>query len=207
MSICISSCTIQEPIPVVSAPKNTPTILAIGDSLTIGYGLPESESYPSQLQNQLNVLGYNYIVQNAGISGDTTASLLSRIDWILEWENPSLIILCIGANDAFQWKSVADIETNIRTIIEKIQNKKIPILFAGMVAPYNLWKDYRAEYDSLFPRLAKEYNLPSMPFLLEWVALKSNLNQGDRIHPNKAGYTIVVANLLKILEKENLITK
>lgn len=193
-------------IPVVTD-KTEKVILALGDSLTIWLWLPEWESYPSQLQSRLGFLGYIYRVENAGISGDTTAGLLSRLDWVLEWDSPSLIILCIGANDAFQGKSVADIETNIRAIIEKIQNKKIPILFAGMVAPYNLGAQYRRQYDSLFPRLAKEYGLPFFPFFLEWVALKWTLNQDDRIHPNKAGYTIIVTNLIQILERENLIKK
>ncbi len=207
MSMLLSACTVQEPMTVVPLPTRTSTILALGDSLTIGYGLPEPESYPSQLQDQLSTRGYNYRVENAWISWDTSAGLLSRLDWVLEGDSPSLIILCIWGNDAFQGKSVADIEINIRTIIEKIKSKKIPMLLAGMVAPYNLWMDYRREYDSLFPKLAKEYALPFMPFLLEWVALKSDLNQADRIHPNTAGYTIVVRNLIQVLEREKLINK
>ncbi len=205
--LILSACGSDAPSAIVEIPKTEKVILALGDSLTIWLWLPESESYPSQLQNQLSTRGYNYVVQNAGISWDTTAGLLARMDWVLEWDSPDLIILCIGANDAFQWKSVADIETNTRAIIEKIQNKKIPILFAGMIAPYNLGTEYRAEYDALFPKLAKEYKLPFFPFLLEWVALKSNLNQADRIHPNKAGYTIIVTNILRILENEKLIHK
>lgn len=207
ISILLISCS-QRVIDVsIVTEKTTKTILALGDSLTIWLWLPESENYPSQLQGRLDTLWYHYRVENAGISWDTTAGLLSRMDWVLEWDSPDLIILCIGANDAFQGKSVTDIEINIRAIIEKIQNQKIPILFAGMVAPYNLWKDYRAEYDSLFPRLAKEYDMIYIPFLLEGVALQSNLNQADRIHPNKAGYTFIASNLIRVLEKEKLITK
>ena len=207
ISILLISCSQRViDVPIVTE-KTTKTILALGDSLTIWLWLPESESYPSLLQVRLDSLGYTYRIENAGISWDTTAGLLSRLDWVLEWDAPSLIILCIGANDAFQGKSVTDIETNIRTIIEKIQNKKIPILFAGMIAPYNLGTEYRSEYDALFPKLAKEYKLPFVPFLLEWVAMQTNLNQADRIHPNREWYTIVVENLITILEKEKLIMK
>lgn len=97
------------------------------------------DNYPTQLQAKLQSAGYNYTLQNAGVSGDTTAGLLSRLDWVLDMEtSPSLVILCIGANDAFQGKAVTDIEANLRAIIEKIQAKNIPILFAGMKAPLNL---------------------------------------------------------------------
>ena len=207
ISILLISCSQRViDVPIVTE-KTTKNILALGDSLTIWLWLPESESYPSQLQVRLDSLGYTYRIENAGISWDTTAGLLSRIDWVLEWDAPSLIILCIGANDAFQGKSVTDIETNIRAIIEKIQNKKIPILFAGMIAPYNLGTAYRSEYDALFPKLAKEYKLPFVPFLLEWVAMQTNPNQADRIHPNREWYAIMVENLIIILEKERLIVR
>ncbi len=115
-------------------------------------------------------------MQNAGISGDTSAGLLSRIDWILDSDDSTssgnttpfeFAILCIGANDAFQGKSPEDIENNIRVIIEKLQAKKIPILFAGMKAPLNLGGEYGRQYEAIFPRLAKEYNLVYMNFFLE----------------------------------------
>jgi acyl-CoA thioesterase I len=149
----------------------------------------------------------NYKLINAGISWDTTAGLLSRLDWALEWDTPSLVILCIGANDAFQGKDTTEIEKNLRQIIEKIQAKEIPILLAGMRAPLNLGIEYSKKYESLFPKLAKEYKLVFMPFFLEWVALKAQYNQDDRIHPNKAGYTIVVDNLMEILEGEGMVGK
>jgi acyl-CoA thioesterase I len=129
------------------------------------------------------------------------------MEWLLSEETPALAILCIGANDAFQGKSVEDIEKNIRTIIELLQSKNIPILFAGMKAPLNLGGDYGRKYEAMFPRLADEYDLVFMPFFLQGVALKASLNQDDRIHPTREGYTIVVENLLEILEDENLIEK
>ncbi len=204
----LTSCGASEPAKLSTTVPETPkTILALGDSLTAGYGLPESDSYPSQLEKKLREVGYDYRLINAWISWDTTAWLLSRLDWVLEWDTPSLVILCIGANDAFQGKSVADIESNLRSIIEKIQSKNIAILFAGMRAPLNLGWDYGSAYEAIFPRIAKEYKLPFMPFFLQWVALKWTLNQDDRIHPNKEWYAVVVENLVKVLEKEKLITK
>lgn len=137
------------------------------------------------------------------------------MDWILDSTNTSpastseyaLATLCIGGNDAFQGKSPEDIEKNIRAIIEKLQAKKIPILFAGMKAPLNLGGEYGKQYEAIFPRLAKEYKLIYMDFFLRGVALKANLNQDDRIHPTREGYAIVVENLMEILEEEELITK
>lgn len=188
-------------------------ILTLGDSLTAGYWLSEEDNYPSQLQKKLKENGYDYLVQNAWVSGDTSAGLLSRIDWILDSDDSTssgttttfqFAILCIGANDAFQGKSPEDIEKNIRAIIEKLQAKKIPILFAWMRAPLNLGGEYGRQYEAIFPRLAKEYNLVYMNFFLEWVALKASLNQEDRIHPTREGYTVVVDNLMKILERDFL---
>ena len=126
---------------------------------------------------------------------------------MLEGATPSLAILCIGANDAFQGKDVAEIEKNIRAIIEKLKSKNIPILLAGMRAPLNLGGEYGKSYEAIFPKLAKEYGLVFMPFLLQDVAMKGILNQDDRIHPNKAGYKIIVDHLMEILENEKLITQ
>ena len=203
----LSSCGREAPLSDTPVHTGTETILALGDSLTAGYGLPIESSYPSQLETKLGSLGYNYRVQNAGISWDTTAGLLSRLDWTLEWDTPSLVILCIGANDAFQWKAPEDIEANLRSIIEKIRAKNISILFAGMKAPLNLWGEYGRKYEAIFPKLAKEYDLPYIDWFLKGVALKGTLNQDDRIHPNREGYAIVVENLVKVLEKEKLITQ
>ncbi len=205
--IFLASCGENTQIPRIAPASSSGVILALGDSLTIGYGLPETESYPAQLEKRLQSKWYAYTVQNAGVSWDTSAGLLSRIDWILEGETPILAILCIGSNDVFQWKNVDDIEANIRSIIEKLQAKKIPILLAGMKAPFNLWKTYRDQYDGLFLKLAKEYKLTFMPFLLEWIALDPKFNQDDRIHPTSAGYWVVVDNLLPILEENKLIQK
>lgn len=210
ITACGSNDQLSTPIDTLWSQK---IILALGDSLTSWYWLSEEDSYPSQLQKKLKENGYDYLVQNAGISGDTSAGLLSRIDWILDSDDSAssgnmtsfqFAILCIGANDAFQGKSPEDIEKNIRVIIEKLQAKKIPILFAWMRAPLNLGGEYGRQYEAIFPRLAKEYKLVYMDFFLEWVALKASLNQEDRIHPTREGYTVVVDNLMKILERDFL---
>ena len=202
LASCSSGST---PAVIDTTEKQEKTILALGDSLTAGYGLPESDAYPKQLETKLQTAGYNYTVINAGISGDTTAGLLSRLDWILDGETPNLAILCIGANDAFQWKDPAEIEKNIREIIVRLQAKDIPILLAGMRAPLNLGPEYAKKYEAIFPSLAKEYRLFYMDFFLEWVALQANLNQEDRIHPTKEWYAIVVENLMRILVDEGMV--
>ena len=206
-ALFLASCGANAPTSQVTTESRDRAILALGDSLTIWFWLSIEDSYPSQLEAKLREKWYNYKLINAGISWDTTPWLLSRLDWVLEWDTPSLVILCIGANDAFQGKSVEDIEKNLRQIIEKLQAKNIPILFAGMKAPLNLGGEYGRKYEAIFPKLAKEYDLVYMDFFLEWVALKANLNQDDRIHPTREGYTIVVENLMEILEDERLITK
>lgn len=203
----LASCGASSTPLAPQAPNTQKTILALGDSLTAWYGLQVTDSYPSQLESKLREKGYDYKVMNAGISWDTTAGLLSRLDWTLEWDAPSLVILCVGANDAFQGKDTTEIEKNLRQIIEKIQAKNIPILFAGMRAPLNLGGAYGKQYEAIFPKLAKEYNLVYMDFFLEWVALKAQYNQDDRIHPTKEWYAIVVDNLMEILEGEGLVGK
>lgn len=208
LSFLMTSCSSRSDTGVQTTwEKVTHTILALGDSLTAWYGLPPDQSYPAQLEARLRTEGYEYALQNAWISWDTTSQVLARIDWLLEWQSLDLVILCIWANDAFQGKSTDDIEKNLRAILEKIQAKNIPILLAGMKAPLNLGGEYGKRYEAIFPKLAKEYNLVFMPFFLEWVALRANLNQDDRIHPTRAGYAIIVENLMEILEEESLIKK
>lgn len=163
----LASCSREVPEKKVSLDTPAPLILALGDSLTAGYGLPIAESYPSQLESRLTLEGYRYRVQNAGISGDTTAGVLGRLDWLLEGEIPELVILCIGANDAFQSKPVTEIESNIRTIIAKLKAKNIRVVLAGMKAPLNIATPYRSAYEAIFPRIASDEKLPYYPFFLE----------------------------------------
>jgi acyl-CoA thioesterase I len=185
------------------------TILALWDSLTAGYQLPPEESYAAQLEALLTADGYNYRVQNAGVSGDTTAQLLARLDWALgEASNPPvLVIVEIGANDAFQGVDPAVTRANIRSIVERIQSRKIPILLTGMKAPLNLGSAYRSQFESIYQDVEEEFKIARMEFFLEGVAAVPSLNLPDGIHPTRAGYAIVAANVLAELKKYSLINK
>ena len=194
---------------MVSTPGVTLTILALGDSLTAGYQLPPEESYTAQLESLLTTDGYNYRVQNAGVSGNTTAQLLDRLDWTLGDANnpPALAIINIGANDAFQGVDPDVTRANIRSIIERTKARKIPVLLTGMRAPLNLGSAYRAKFEAIYPDLSDEFKVPRMEFLLEGVAAEPSLNIPDGIHPNRAGYAIIATNVFAELKKYSLINK
>lgn len=176
-------------------------ITAFGDSLTAGYNLPIEQSYPSLLESKLISEGYDYRVINSGSSGETSAGALSRVDWVLN-TNPDIVILTIGANDAFRGVDPAETKKNISQIIEKLQEKDIQILLGGMYAPRNLGKTYSDQFDAIYPDLAKQYNVEIIPFFLQDVALVPELNLNDGIHPTEEGYQIIVdRNIWPKLEK------
>lgn len=175
-------------------------ILALGDSLTEGYGIDRSDSYPSQLKKFLQQKGYHYQVINGGISGETTTGLKERLDWTLT-QNPDLIILTSGANDAMRGVDLELTKNNLETIIETIQAQKIPLIFSGMEIYENLGKKYVTDFKNLYPVLAKKYEVPFIPFFLAGVAGDPKLNNTDQIHPNKEGYQIIIEkNIWEILE-------
>jgi acyl-CoA thioesterase I len=184
----------------VSAPDNTPVILAFGDSLTEGYGLEKAQSYPSLLQERLKEKGYNYRVVNAGISGDTSAGGVNRISAALTDENVKIMILELGANDMLRGQDLNITKRNLAAIIEKAQAKNIEVILAGMEAPTNFGEDYQRAVHNLFVDLAKEYKLKLIPFFLTDVAGKAELNQGDGIHPNVEGTKLVLNNVWQVLE-------
>lgn len=170
-------------------------ILAFGDSLTAGYGLPEGETLTAQLQQALNKMGRPAVVINGGVSGDTTADGLTRIDWALA-DKPQIMILGLGANDMLRGIDPRSTRANLQGIIEKAKDAGVEIVLAGMLAPPNLGTEYKNAFDAIYPELAKAHNLVFMPFLLQDVAQISDLNQGDGIHPNGNGVAIMVRNLL-----------
>ncbi len=174
-------------------------LLAYGDSLFHGYGLPPDESLPAQLEAALLAEGRDVAVINGGNSGDTTAAGLARLEWTLG-EPVDCVLLCLGANDGLRGLPPDEMEANLRAIVERLQAAGLPLLLAGMLAPRNWGADYAAEYDAVFPRLAADYDLPLYPFLLEGVALDPALNQGDGIHPNAAGVAVIVERLLPQVE-------
>ena len=185
--------------------KNNETIKVIsafGDSITAGFGVSEEEAYPAQLQKKITNEGYhNYLVINNGVSGETTAGGLARIDWVLD-NNVSILILVLGGNDMLRGIDVDNTYYNLSRIIEKAQEKNVQVILGGMEAFDNLGVDYVTSFNALYPRLSKEYNIPLIPFFLEGVALNPLLNIDDGIHPNAKGYNIVVENIWPYLEAE-----
>ncbi len=179
-----------------STPDTRPRIVAFGDSLTAGLGVPAEESYPAQLQRRLDALGYAYRVINAGVSGDTTAGGLRRVSWILN-NKPALVILELGANDGLRGLSVDQTTHNLREIIQRLREAGVSIVLAGMKLPPNYGHDYIARFEAIYPSLAKEYRLPLIPFFLEGVGGSPSLNQADGIHPTQKGYELVVEQVLK----------
>ena len=191
--------TIKSPDPSIDR-TGWPVIVAFGDSLTAGLGVPMEQNYPSQLQAELDERGYRYHVVNAGISGDTTAGGLNRVESVLE-HNPAIVILELGANDGLQGKSTEQMEENLAQIIERLQKADVQVVLAGMHAPPNYGPEYTQSFHKVFEDLAKRYQLPFIPFILDQVGGVPELNLADGIHPTAEGYTIVVnRNLLPVLE-------
>lgn len=173
-------------------------IIAFGDSLTAGYGLNADSSYPAQLQKILDQNKIDARVINAGVSGDTTTAGLNRLDWVLS-QGADIVILCLGANDAFQGISPKVTESNLDSMVKKILSRKSKVILGGMKAPPNLGATSKA-YESIFPSIAKKYKITFIPFFLENVATQRTLNLGDGIHPNSDGYKIVADQVWKYLK-------
>ena len=170
--------------------KSLPKIVAFGDSLTAGLGLPQSASYPSLLQKKLDADGLAYEVVNAGVSGDTSAGGVRRIDWALEGD-VKIVILELGANDILRGQSIAAMKENLARIIERVKAHGATVLLAGMESPTNSGAEYGKGVHEVFPSLSREYNVPMIPFFLDGVAGIESLNQRDGIHPNEEGTKIV----------------
>lgn len=183
------------------ADEGVKTILALGDSLTHGYGLPDAEIFPVQLEKALAAAGVTAKVINAGVSGDTTAGGLARLDWALgdPAAPPDLVIVELGANDALRALDPAEAEANLDAILTRLHEKGIKALLAGMLAPPNLGKDYGASFDALYPRLAEKHQVPFYPFFLDGVATIPALNQADGMHPNGAGVAVIVEKITPLV--------
>ena len=179
------------------------TILALGDSLTEGLGVDSDANYPAQLEASLKELGYtNAKVINSGLSGETSTGLVNRLDWVAQTK-PDITILTIGANDAMRGLDVATIEKNIRTAVKSLQDNGSHVILGGMSIYDNLGNDYVSAFSDIYPRVAKDMNVPLIPFFLEGVGGDPELNQADAIHPTKEGYQIIVKdNILPILKPE-----
>ena len=169
-------------------------LLMLGDSLTAGYGLAAEEGLPAQLEQALRADGCDVRVINGGVSGDTSAGGLARLDWALA-DRPTHAVVALGANDALRGLDPARTEANIAAILDRFGREGIPVLLAGMLAPRNLGADYVATFDGLYPRLADRHGTVFHPFLLQGVATVPELNQPDGIHPNAKGVAVVVSRI------------
>jgi acyl-CoA thioesterase I len=169
-------------------------IIAFGDSLTAGLGVTPDGSYPAQLQARLRAEGYAYRVVNAGVSGDTTAGGLRRVDWALR-NKPDVAIVALGANDALRGQDLASVRANLDAIVARFQEAGVRVLVAGMEVPPNYGARYAAEFRRLYADVARKRGAALMPFLLDGVAGNPRLNQPDGIHPTADGYRIVAAHL------------
>ena len=176
-------------------------ILFYGDSLTAGYGLSTEEAFPAIVDKTLNQKGKAVKVINAGLSGETSAGGLSRLDWVLR-QPIDIFVLELGANDGLRGLPLAETRKNLQAIIDHVKKKypSVNIVVAGMLVPPNMGPDYTAEFQKLFPELAKKNSARLIPFLLQGVAGNDKLNNADGIHPNVEGHKIVANNVLKIVE-------
>jgi acyl-CoA thioesterase-1 len=193
-------------LPVVSAlvlavqpVQATRTLAFLGDSLTAGYGVDPEEAYPALIEARLKRKGLDWKVVNAGVSGDTTAGGLRRVDWVFK-QRIDVLFLCLGANDGLRGLPVTEAEQNLRIIVDRAKAKGARVVLAGIEVPENYGADFQKAFSAIFPRVAREKKVTFMPFLLAGVAMQPELNQGDHIHPNAAGHRIVAENVWKVLE-------
>lgn len=175
-----------------------PTLVAFGDSLTAGFGVSVNDAYPARLDRLLREQGYPYRVVNAGVSGDTTAGGLRRVDWVLK-ARPQVVILELGANDGLRGLAPERTRDNLAQIIERLQTAGATVILAGMRVPPNYGDDYATAFAEIFPDLARRYRLTLIPFFLDGVAADPALNLGDGIHPNADGYRVIVERIWPIL--------
>jgi acyl-CoA thioesterase-1 len=170
-------------------------LLVLGDSLTAGYGLNAADGFTARLQAALTAEGHDVSVLNAGVSGDTTAGGRARVGWALA-DKPDAVILELGANDGLRGLDPKATFDNLDAVIADIRAAGLPVLLTGMLAPPNLGRDYAADFNSVYPRLAEKHGVLFYPFFLAGVATKPELNQDDGIHPNPAGVRVIVARIL-----------
>jgi acyl-CoA thioesterase I len=189
-------------VPALHA-QTAPTKLAVlGDSLAAGYGVKPDQAIPARLGAALKAAGRNVSVINHGVSGDTTAGGVERLDWMLA-DKPDIVLVELGANDALRALDPAATERNLDTIITRLKAAGVTVWLAGMLAPRNFGPEYAARFDGLYKRLADKHGVPLYPFFLDGVAQEPALNQADGIHPNPKGVDIVVERLLPFVV-ENL---
>jgi acyl-CoA thioesterase-1 len=185
--------------PAGSKAATRPRIVVLGDSLTAGLGLPGDQSYPTLLQSRLSEEGLDYEIVNGGVSGDTSAGGLSRLEWALQGD-VRILIVALGGNDGLRGLPPEALQKNLADIIERAQARHVKVILAGMEAPPNYGRDYIVSFHKVYPALAKQYDVALIPFLLQDVAGSQTLNQPDGIHPTAAGARIVADNVWRVLK-------
>lgn len=181
------------------ASAGTLRLVAFGDSLTAGYGLPASQAFPARMEAALRAKGHDVVIENAGVSGDTTSAGLARLDWSVP-EGTDAVILELGANDSLRGLDPAIPEKSLDAILARLKERGIPVLMAGMLAPPNYGADYQRRFDPIYARLATKYGVTLYPFFLDGVAGQPRLNQPDGLHPTAAGVDVIVARMLPTVE-------
>lgn len=174
-------------------------IVALGDSLTAGLGVAPDEAYPALLETRLRRAGYSYRVVNAGVSGDTTAGGLRRVDWVLR-DSPEVAIVALGANDGLRGLSVPAMRANLIAILDRLRAGGVRVLLAGMRVPPNYGPEYSRDFTAVFAGLGKRAGITLMPFLLEGVAAHERLNQPDGLHPNAEGHRVIAERMYPYLK-------
>jgi acyl-CoA thioesterase-1 len=174
-------------------------MVVLGDSLSAGYGLPAGAAFPVRLQKALDTKGIKVDMINAGVSGDTSSGGRDRLDWSVP-EGTEAVIVELGANDALRGTDPAVTRAALSDIVKRLKARKIAVMLCGMLAPPNYGRDYAAQFNSIYPDLAKTFDVPLYPFFLDGVAADAKLNQADGIHPTAEGVDIVVKNILPTVE-------
>jgi acyl-CoA thioesterase-1 len=175
---------------LTASSSSRPRIVFLGDSLTAGLGLPSDQSYPALIQRHLDEAGYRFEIVNAGVSGDTSAGGLRRLDWSLEGD-VRVLIVALGGNDALRGLPPAELRRNLSAILDRATARGVTVILAGMEAPPNNGRDYTDQFRAVYADLAKSHNVLLIPFLLDGVAGDATLNQADGIHPNAHGAQLV----------------
>lgn len=184
-----------------SAQDEPKRILFFGDSITAGHGIDKEDAYPALIQHKIDSLGWNYKAVNGGLSGETSAGGLRRIDWILR-QPVSVFVLELGGNDGLRGVDPDDTKSNLQEIIDKVQDQypEATIVLAGMQVPPNMGSDYTDQFRNIYPELAEENNTELIPFLLEGVGGNEDMNQSDGIHPTADGHKVLAQNTWEVLK-------
>jgi acyl-CoA thioesterase-1 len=187
------------PLPAAHAQNNPIRLVALGDSLSAGYNLPQEAAFPVALERALKAKGYRVEVANAGVSGDTSSGGLDRLDWSVP-DGTDGVILELGANDMLRGLDPAGTRKNVEAIVERLKSRNIPVMLAGMYASRNLGTEYVQKFDSIYPDIAKKHDLVLYPFFLDGVAGDRSLNLPDGMHPTAKGVEIIVERILPSVE-------